>query len=116
MDGSTQLQVLILNQRRAIVWYLGFAGGVALLGLTMLVFGVAGILTLAGEPQKVLFGIGGPLVSSISGVPIKDVLRCKDRIAVYRDLRAQLTAASNEDRERIEAIVWDAVKSIAVGS
>jgi hypothetical protein len=114
MDGSSQLEVLILNQRRAMAWYVGFAGAVAFVGLTVLVFALSG--PLSGEPLKAALGVGGGFISAISGFPIKEVRRCQDRIAVYRELQAQLTAASEEDRQRIHTIVWDAVKSIAVGS
>lgn len=115
MKTEEQLDILVSNQQRAIRQYLSlvtvtFSVGVSLL-IVFLFFGQS----IAPDPMKTMLTIAGGLVSSITIFPLKELNICKDRLNVYIRLKTDIVDASVLEKEKIESIVWDAVKKIAIG-
>src|ERR1700757_1824700 len=103
------------NQRRTIRWYVCFAAGLVVLGMillgSMVIFGHK----LGSDPIKTILGIGGCLLSSVSVFPLKEVNGCWDRISVYRKLRAEVDSSRDADQGKIESLVWDVIRKVALG-
>jgi len=110
-----QLDVLMQNQRRTIRWYVCFATVLLALGMfllaSMLIFGHK----LGSDPIKTMLGIGGCLVSSVSVFPLKEVNGCRDRLSVYRKLRAEVASSGDADHSKIESLIWDVMRKVALG-
>lgn len=109
---------LILNQRRAIHYYLFFAIGLGVLGIV--VMAVAYLLrdVLPSEILKTLLAVGGPFVSSLSFFPIKEILNRREKISIFEVVKTNLPALGSLDtseKERIENLLWQAVEKTALG-
>ena len=110
-----QLDVLMQNQRRTIRWYVSFAAVLVALGMLLLASMVLFGRKLGSDPIKTILGIGGGLVSSLSVFPLKEVNGCWDRISVYRKLRAEVDSSRDSDQSKIESLVWDVMRKVALG-
>ncbi len=103
------------NQQRAIRWYVWFASILAVLGAivlaSMLLFGNR----IGSDSMKTVLGIGGALISTVSVFPLKEVNGCRDRLFLYRKLRTAVMSAKDTELIKIESLVWDAVKKVALG-
>jgi hypothetical protein len=110
-----QLDLLMQNQRRTIRWYQWFAAILLMSGvvvfLSILLFGNR----LGPDPMKTVLSIGGGLVASVSVFPLKEVNGCRDRLALYQKLKAEVLSSNDVDRCKIESLIWDAVRKIALG-
>ena len=78
----------------------------------MLIFGHR---VVASDPFKTMLGIAGGLVSSVSVFPLKEVNGCRDRLTIYRKLRVEVDSSPDTDKNKIESLVWDVVKKVALG-
>jgi hypothetical protein len=110
-----QLDVLLQNQRRTIRWYVCFATILVVLGMILLASMVIFGHKLGSDPIKTILGIGGCLISSVSVFPLKEVNGCRDRISVYRKLRAEVDSSRDTDQSKIELLVWDMMRKVALG-
>ena len=65
--------------------------------------------------MKTILTIAAGFVTSIGVIPLKELNTCRDRLGIYRQLRADIMEASESEKQRIESVVWEAVKKIAIG-
>jgi hypothetical protein len=103
------------NQRRTIRWYVCFAVVLVALGVFLLASMVIFGHKLGSDPIKTILGIGGCLVSSVSVFPLKEVNGCRDRISIYRKLRVEVESSRDVDQSKIESLVWDVMRKVALG-
>lgn len=115
MSAPEDLDILIENQQRDMRWYRNFA---ALLSLSGIAF-FAGILTfghrLIPEALKEVLSIASLLLSSVSAFPLKEVIVCRDRLAVYRGLRGRIDSCPYAEKAKIESLTWEVVRKVALG-
>jgi hypothetical protein len=112
---AEQLDILMQNQQRTIRWHVCFATVLVALGMILLASMVVFGHKLGSDPIKTILGIGGCLVSSVSVFPLKEVNGCRDRISVYRKLRAEVDSHHDADQSKIESLVWDVMRKVALG-
>jgi hypothetical protein len=121
MDDDNFWDRMIDSQRRAIRYYTIFAGVIFSLGLV--VIGIAYIIVGSILPDvfKNLIGLGGGFVSSLSSLPIKEILSRKERVDVFVLLKSILhenkIAGGKRDDEvkRINDLSWKILEKIAIG-
>ena len=115
MTIAEPLDILMQNQRRTIRWHVCFATVLVALWMILLASMVIFGHKLGSDPIKTILGIGGCLVSSVSVFPLKEVNGCRDRISVYRKLRAEVDSHHDADQSKIESLVWDVMRKVALG-
>ena len=115
MDTPAYLDRLIENQRRSVRWYLMFALLLLSLGLLLLLAGLFLSVPTAPEYFKSVLGIAGAFTTSICAFPLKEVNACKDRLSVFLGLKGGIESAESDDREKIDALIWDVLKKTAGG-
>jgi hypothetical protein len=112
---ADQLDALMENQQRTIRWYVWFATSLVTLGMIV----VAGMVFfshwLGSDPIKTVLGIGGALVSTVGVFPLKEVNGCRDRLLLYRKLKTEVVSGKDVDQSKIESLVWDVVRKVALG-
>jgi len=110
----------IAIQRNAIRYNILFAIVVALAGILVILFGHwFGTTTSTGmEP---ISGIGGLLVSSLSGFRINEILHRREKIQTVQifQLKIQSGIATNqitqEERQKLEGLLWKATEKSILG-
>jgi hypothetical protein len=106
------LDKFIYIQKRNIRYYVVFSFGLALLGFAFI--GVA--LYYPTEYLKFALGLGGSFISSLSGLRIKDIIKCKNKIDTYRSMKEHWSRIrSDADKERFKEMVWKVLEQSAVG-
>jgi hypothetical protein len=113
MLETERIDLLIANQRRAVVWYAVFAAFLAIAGIATLVMTIV-TDRLAPEGNKTVLGIGAGLVSAASTFPLKEVLGRRDKISVYVLLRSQWLSGNRSDRKKVQELIWEAARQIAI--
>lgn len=121
------LDQIIRSQRKAIRFYLFFAGGLVLLGVIVLVAAfLSPVWFITGTPLiadvfKGLFGIGGAFVTSLSAFQVKEVLNRMEKIQAFETIQSQMTSLKKgprgkdaETRKRLEELMWKVVEKAAL--
>jgi hypothetical protein len=127
LTNEAFLDQVIRSQRRAIRFYLIFAGGLVILGMIVL---VAAFLSPAwfntGTPLiadvfKGLFSIGGAFVTSLSAFQIKEVLNRMEKIQAFETIKSQMASLkevprgkNTETQKRLEELMWKVVEKAAL--
>jgi hypothetical protein len=127
LTNEAFLDQVIRSQRRAIRFYLIFAGGLVLLGMIVL---AAAFLSPAwfntGTPIiadvfKGLFSIGGAFVTSLSAFQIKEVLNRMEKIQAFETIKSQMASLKEtprgknaETQKRLEELMWKVVEKAAL--
>ena|SRR6266516_4906139 len=113
---------MIENQHRAIRYYLLFASGLVTLGILVLVFGSRASGWLTTEAGKAAVQIGGVFVSTLSAIPVKELITRKEKLGIFEIIKTRLQTgrASQDDidepeRKRIEDLLWQVVEKTALG-
>jgi hypothetical protein len=74
---------------------------------------------LGPEFATVIFGIGGAFVSSLSTFPVREIMNRRDKIEILKILLNALgktvDAANEDEMKRINDLIWQIMKKIAVG-
>jgi len=111
---STHLDGIVARDRRRVRLYLGYAFILILPGILVLLavaYSSAGVLPTT---EQGVIGLGGFLLSALSGLPLKEYLTHQGRIEMSLSFKKQLeslTDISNEDRkdlDRINDLIWQA--------
>ena len=116
------IRPFIANDRSAVRYYFTFAVLVFSVGLAIV--GVTFYPALKAENimQDLAQKVGGGFISSLSALPLKELLARRDRLRVLdalqtriRKLRSQKTPP-DDDVRRITELVWEIYKKGAIGS
>jgi len=124
------LDQLILNQQRAIRYYVSFAAGLVCLGIGVMVFAAIVSNRILADAFKALFGLGGAFVSSLSAIQIKEILLRKEKIETFELLKSRLDETpgsddkgegddegkgdNDEDQKKIDDLLWRIVEKTAL--
>lgn len=119
LPGSqTLVDQLIENQHQAIRYYQIFAIGLIALGLTAIVVAWLAV----PDTFKLLTGIGGGFVCSLSTIQFREVLRRREKVGVFEAIQDRLSAIERapgavdmDTRRRIDNLLWQVVERTAVG-
>ena len=110
------LDQLIDNQQQSMRSYYIYAGGLILLGFSVLAATAIASNLIVVDAFKILFGMGGALVSSLSSLQIKEIVARKEKIRTYNRFKAILKAEVKdspptelEERKKIEDMIWRAM-------
>jgi len=112
---ADQLDGLMETQARTIRWYLGYTISLFVIGLLVLCAMFAFGKFFPSELLKTMLGLGGGFVASISILPLKEVNAARDRLTVYRKLRFTLGSCPDAEKKKIDTLVWDVIRKIAIG-
>ena len=115
MNTEESLNTLIANQRKAIRLYLMLAAIVFSLGIILLISLLLLGPRIETEAIKVILGIVSCLISSTGLIPMKELIRSRDKLQIFKVLKNQLSSANITEKEKIESLVWEAIKKIATG-
>ncbi|MBI3078709.1 MAG: hypothetical protein HYY85_17265 [Deltaproteobacteria bacterium] len=110
------LNQAIASQRAALRFHVGLASGVVVLGLGAIVL----VHLLAGsvipDNLKWLLTLGGTFFSTLSGLPLKDIISRKDKVAAliflrqeFERLQGSAAPADAQQFERLEQRFWQFV-------
>ena len=114
------VEQLIANQRAAIRYRIAFAGGVAALGVIVIVLSLLFSSQLVAEGLKTILGIGGGFVSSLSAFQIGAIIRRREKLGVFRAIRDTMhsldtdTTVDNEKRRALEETIQEALRKTAL--
>jgi hypothetical protein len=129
ITSESFLEQLITIQRRAIRYYILFALGLAVFGVVIIVAGILSpaswftpIFPNAQEGVKGAFGWGGGFITSLIGLPIKEIVNRNGNIRIFETIRGQLgnlKKAPKSERDRVqkqlEDLMWKYVEKAALG-
>jgi len=109
------LEDLIGIEHRAVRTFCLFGAGIFFLGLA--VIGCSFVMSkwLGSDSFKLIFGVGGGFVSSLSGLQIKEIVGGRSRIAVMETLKARAQIADEQERKQIEETAWKLFQKAAAG-
>ncbi|MFZ5879153.1 MAG: hypothetical protein ACOY0R_07275 [Chloroflexota bacterium] len=127
LTNDAFLDQIIRSQRKAIRFYLFFAGGLVLLGVIVLAAAfLSPLWFMAGTPIiadvfKGLFGVGGAFVTSLSAFQVKEVLNRMEKIQAFETIQSQMNSLKSgsrgkdaETRKRLEELLWKIVEKAAL--
>jgi hypothetical protein len=113
---------LIDDQRSAIRYHLLFGIGIVILGAVVIIIGFVLPEALGAEGIKTLVGIGGGFVSSLSAFQLKEILRRKEKMGVFENVKIRLQKLDQEgktadqtERTRIQELLWKLIEQTAMG-
>lgn len=112
------LDQLILNQRRAVRYYLIFAASMVILGFLIILGTFLWSAMLQTDILKALLGLGGAFISTLSAIPIKELLSRKEKIGIFQALRPHLGILDSleaSEKQRVENLIWQAIEKTALG-
>jgi len=121
------LDKLILNQRRAIRVYVLFTVALVVLGVVIMLLAFVLPSRLSQNsaiPEYILsgiFGIGGAFVTSLSGLPYKDIANRNDKIDAYEIMKEKIRMLGNvpkskraESEQQLEELSWKILEKMAL--
>ena len=118
------LDQLIEIHNRAINYYQIFAVGLFALGGIVLMTG-AFLFLLSGSgagsnPIKIfiIVGISGGFISSLSALPIREIMNRKDKVEIFKAIHEWSKAgdaAVLDESKRVNNLIWQAVEKTALG-
>ncbi|MBI5944566.1 MAG: hypothetical protein HY864_09370 [Chloroflexi bacterium] len=126
-NNDVFLEQLIQNQRRAIRYYVLFAGGLVALGIIVITFAFVSPSWLAPNSPiipdtfKALFGMGGTFVSSLSAFQVKEILNRKEKIQAFETIKVQMRSLKDtpkskreDSQKRLEELIWKVLEKTAL--
>jgi len=126
-DSEVYLELLITRQRKAIQSYILFAIGLVVLGVIII---VAAFLfskdwlnnfPVAADDVKGAFGWGGVFITSLLGVPIKEIVNHRGKIHIFKSLKQQVedlksvsAAKRAKSQKRLDDLIWSCIQKAAM--
>lgn len=109
------IDILIKHQKNSIRYFLFYSFGLILVGIIVIVIGIQ----FSNETMKTAMNIGGGLISSLSGLPLRELLNRKGKIKTFEILAIQLTSSNTdnvheEDTIRLNDLVWKIIEKTAL--
>lgn len=126
MDESF-LDKVIENQRQAMRYYRLLAAGVVAVGVAFPVVAFFADVLLSAEPVppsiKTISTTVGLFVGSLSAIPVKEIIRRKEKISVLESIRVRLRElgkggkkrATTTELQKIDDILWKLLEKTALG-
>jgi len=112
------LKQLIDGQRSAVKYHLVFAGGIVVAGIGIIVAAFLWEQEQSLEGLKTILGIGGGLVSSLSGFQVKEIFQRKERINVLETLKIRIgeleIQTDSAERARLKELLWKIIEKTAI--
>lgn len=103
MISAAYLDKLILNEKRAIFWYLIWFLFVVFIGILLIIVNLA-----TGWIREVGPNIGSAFVLLLAKPPLSEVLKRRDRLTALHTLKTSISKVSPDSPElsQIENIFW----------
>ena len=116
------LDQLIVDQRRAIRYYALFVFGLVGLGLAVvLATSLSPLWLKQPDIPKAILEIGGGFISTLSALPLKEILTRKERVGIFETVKIRVQAlrgsqnpADALERERTQELLRQIVEKIAL--
>jgi hypothetical protein len=107
------LSTLIRNQKNAIRYQTIFALVIAGIGICLIVLSVF-VIGHSGEDDtiKLIAGIGGGFISTLSAFPVNQIITRNERIRTYRYISINIDKLSNAEKHRAEELIWKSIEKI----
>jgi hypothetical protein len=116
------LDQMIESQRRAMRYYLVFAGAIFTLGLIIIVVAYVIAESILPDVLKHILALGGGFVSSLSSLQLKEIVARKEREEMFITLRVRLaeiklTGETQDDSlyKRFDELLWKIVEKTTAG-
>lgn len=107
------LERLINDQRRGLKYQMAFSISLLLFGLLLVATGF--LLRGSSEIVKQLVTLGGGFVTSLTALPVKDLLNRREKVSTLNQMIAIRHRLGEKDRARLDEIAWKAVEKIVSG-
>lgn len=112
---KSHIEILINHQRSSLRYFLFYSFGLIGIGIIVIIIG----MQLSNETMKTAMNIGGGLISSLSGFPIRELLQRKGKIKTFEILAIQLGSANEgnffeDDTSRLNELVWKIIEKTAL--
>jgi hypothetical protein len=125
--SEARLDVLISHQRNSISSYIAFAVGLFVLGVAII---VAVFLipqawldrfSTSADGVKSAFGSGGLFVTSLLSLPVREVVKHRGKIHLYKHYKQQLEDLKSipatkraKEQKRLDDLIWDCMQKAAM--
>lgn len=114
MSAKEQLlEQLIADQRRGLRYQMVFSFSLLLFGLLIVMTGL--LLPANAEIVKQLVTLGGGFVTSLTALPVRDVLNRREKVSTLRQMITIRHRLGEKDQARLDEIAWKAVEKIVSG-
>jgi hypothetical protein len=114
MEVDSYIDKIIQTYKSSIRFRIGFATLIILTGLFIILLNVLNVLSFP-EELKSIISISGSLVSSICAFPIKEIVDRRNQIKLITELSNQYKTANEEDKQKLEALMWKLIEKNVVG-
>ncbi len=109
------IEILIKYQKSSIRYFLFYSCSLIAIGIIVIVIGVQ----FSSETMKTAMNIGGGLISSLSGFPIRELILRKGKIKTFEILAIQLNLSNDtniyeDDQNRLNDLVWKIIEKTAL--
>lgn len=112
-SAESTLDRFIGYQHRAIRYHV--IPTILLPGFGIIVIAIAFLHpAITGGDLKLIGGFAGTFISSLITLPIKEILRRKEKISVYKSLKLRLESATKKDQTQVEHLVWKLLEKTAL--
>ncbi|MCX6235162.1 MAG: hypothetical protein NT175_10675 [Bacteroidetes bacterium] len=107
------LNTLIRNQKTAIRYQTLFALAVVCIGLSLIIVSVFVIGHPAGDDTiKLIIGIGGGFISTISAFPVNQIIIRNERIKTYEYFCLNIDTMTDAEKQKVEELIWKSIEKI----
>lgn len=114
ISNELYIDRIILTQRKYIKTYIYFACSLILIGILIIIFALLFFQNTADDAVKLIVGIGGGFISTLSSLPIKEVVNRKSKIELFLDFRNQQIVHSEQEISKINDLIWKTIEKIAL--
>ena len=113
--NESYIDQLIDNQWKLIKYHLIFACCLFGLGILIIATTFIWFSTEKNDPLKTIISIGGLFMSSISTFPIKDVIKRREKIGIFKILRSLHLETSHSESSKVDELIWKTIEKITLG-
>lgn len=107
------LNTLIKNQRDAIKYQTVFAAIVIFCGCVLMITSIYFLKdSTMKDSLKVILGIGGGFVSTISVFPINQIIARTEKIKTFKLLGLKMSSMTDVELSRTEELIWKSLEKI----
>ena len=114
ISNEIYIDRIIVTQKKYIKSYIYFACTLLLLGILVIIFALLFLHNSTGDTVKIIVGIGGGFISSLSSLPIKEVINRKSKIELFLDFKNQQSLQNKQEINKINDLIWKSIEKIAL--
>lgn len=116
MLEETDIDSFIVTQNSSIKLYIGFTAGLVIAGILILLLGSG---KTSENVVKISMQLGGGFIAALSGLPIKEIISKKERIAAFVKLKELIQRIKTsdelpEEKEKYTDLVFEILKKNAL--